>query len=211
MAVSRLVHPTALGHSYAVRVREWPNGARQLIPAQVYDLNPLAYVLDENANWLLPADVPQIGALLAGYDVPSMPARVKNALWQHELASRSYYIDQRWPTLVTALEALVHVRGERLLNGRHVGTMKAFVDRLIAMRRIDPCLEVSDSTVRAWYDRRSDLAHGSVFGSLDTSSRSLYRSLEEFTRRVLRSALTERPVSQLFSSDSSIQQAFPLR
>lgn len=38
----------------------------------------------------------------------ALPRRVHNALWHHEYAARTYYLDYRWTLVCTGLEALLH-------------------------------------------------------------------------------------------------------
>jgi hypothetical protein len=212
VGLSRLAFPTAVGFQYAARIRTPNAGARIIAPMPPTNLNPYAFVSDERSNWLIPDDVPLIRRLVESYFTNKPTARIGSALWQFETAFRSYYVDTRWPLLVTGLEALVHIRGERdpKHRTRHAGSTRVFAQRLaiLAARVGQP--SATESVLRNIYDRRSTLVHGQGLGQLDQTTRELYDATEQLLAGVLRTALLEPEFSALFASDAAIQAAFPL-
>lgn len=116
--LSRLVHPTSMGLERSVRIRWWANGKREMIAYDPWDQNPNAFVAYPNEDWLLPSDMPALSALLTAYYANKPPPRVARALWFYEAAFRQYYVDLKWAFLVMALEALVHIRKEKLPSGK---------------------------------------------------------------------------------------------
>src|SRR5262249_24076185 len=130
---SRIVHPTAAGFTSAARILDRPGGSAQIIPASHSTLNPAAFVIAPNENWLIPADLPDLRDLLRALHADLLPRRLESALWHHEAAARHSFIDLRWPLLTTSLEALVRIKDERLPSGRFAGSTKVFVDRLLAI------------------------------------------------------------------------------
>jgi hypothetical protein len=205
VALSRLVHPTSIGFEYAARVREWVNGARQIIANVNHTLNPYAFVVRTNENWLNPSDVPAISRLAAAYMANRPPLRVTNALWRYENAARAYYIDLRWLELTIALEGLVHIHNEQ----PRVNSTRAFVKRLAGLGRLDPALAMSEEDLTAMYLERSYLAHGDL-RVLHPLVQSLYDKLDTFTRAVLRKAVEDHEFGSIFADDGAIQAALPV-
>lgn len=211
IALSRIVHPTAVGFDNAVRVRKWPNGARQIIPVSESHLNPNAFVTDPNENWLIPSDLPILASLMDVLQRDPPKGRLAAALWHHEALSRHYFIDLRWPLLTTALEAFVRIKDERLGSGRFAGSTKVFVDRLVGIGALDASLAVSDADLAAMYEQRSLLSHGLSFGELDPARKALYRTQERITRDIIRKALLEPGFRAIFATDGALAAALPLR
>lgn len=208
IALSRLVHPTSVGLTHAARIRtlgeppaKWQIGPRVGEPA---------FVLDVNDNWLLPGDVPLLTNLVQKWNPAAVPSRLKAAFWYFEMAARQYYTDIRWPLLVTALESLVKIRGERRANGRTVGSTAAFVERLRHIGHIDPALAVSEAELRQMYEKRSDLVHALALVNLDEATRSLYRELENLARAIIRKMILDPSFAAHFASDRALAAAFPL-
>ncbi len=211
VALSRIVHATAVGFGSAARVRQWPNGTRQIIPVAHSTLNPLAYVVAPNENWLIPDDLPVLRGLLEGLRAGPLPRRIASALWHHEAAARHSFIDLRWPLLTTCLEALVRIKDERLPSGQFAGSTKVFVDRLLAIGSLDATLAVSETDLRGIYEQRSLLAHGLAFGTLDELSKALYRAQERLVRGIIRKAVLEPAFCDIFVSDTKLAAHLPLR
>jgi hypothetical protein len=210
--LSRLVHPTSMGLERSVRVRWWSNGKREIIAYNSWDQNRNAFVVHPNEDWLLPSDMSALSALLTAYHANKPPPRVARALWFYEAAFRQYYVDLRWAFLVMALEALVHIRKEKLPSGkRFVGTTKVFVDRLLHLGTLDSALTIPEQTLFDFYEERSVVAHGQVFGRLGARLSSLYDELEEFARRILRKAVLDPGFAGVFITDAQIKAALPLR
>jgi hypothetical protein len=129
------------------------------------------------------------------------------------MAARNYYVDVRWPLLVTGLEALVHIADERdpRNSTRYAGSTRVFVDRLLALGRADPKLGVGEVELREVYDRRSTLVHGQGFGQLNARNKDLYRTTESLLRGVLKKCVLEPTFADTFRSDDALRSAYPLR
>lgn len=212
VALSRLVHPTSLGFQYSARIRQWKNGHRQIVPHTPHDVNAYAFVTDIDRNWLIPDDAPVLSQLFTAYFSSKPPQRVLAALWNHETVARNHYIDVRWPLLVTGLEALVHLAGERDLRNpvKYAGSTRVFVQRLVAIGKHQPALAVPEDVLRDIYDRRSTLAHGQSFGALDPATKILYRATEDLLRGILRIAILNSTFASTFASDAAVQSNYPL-
>lgn len=211
VALSRIVHPTAVGFERAVSVRRWSDGTRKIIPCEFINLNPYAFVIDSNENWLIPSDIPILRMLIEAKPANPPPARLASALWHFEAVSRNYFIDLRWPLLTTCLESLVKIKDEFLPKKRPAGSTKVFVDRLLAIGNMDPALAVPESDLRAMYEERSLLTHGLAFVALDESRNALYRTQERLARGIIRKALLDPTFRAIFASDAALAAGLPLR
>lgn len=213
IALSRLVHPTAIGFEYAARVRVWVNGARQIVPNSDIRTNPYAFVQHTKENWLNPSDVPAISRLARSYLDNRPPARVRTGLWHYESAAHSYYLDTRWLELTIALEGLVHIHDEKIATGtgkeRWVGSRECFVKRLSGLGKVDAALTMSEDDLRHIYGMRSLVAHGGLPG-MDPATSALYEKLDDFVRAVLRKAVADPIFAAIFATHTSIQTALPL-
>jgi len=210
VALSRIVHPTSVGFTSAARILDWPNGDPQIIPASHSTLNPAAFVIAPNEDWLIPGDLPELRALLNALHAAPLPKRIEAALWHHEAAARNSFIDLRWPLLTTCLEALVRIKDEKLPSGQFAGSTRVFVDRLAAIGKLDSTLAIPEDEVREMYAQRSLLAHGLAYGSLDDASKAVYLDQERLVRGVIRKALLDSAFRNIFVSDANIAKHLPL-
>jgi hypothetical protein len=211
VALSRIVHPTSVGFTSAARILDWPNGDPQIIPVSHSTLNPAAFVIAPNENWLIPDDLPELRALLHALHKNPLPRRLEAALWHHEAAARNSFIDLRWPLLTTCLEALVRIKDEKMPSGQFAGSTRVFVNRLVAIGHLDPALAVPEAELREIYAQRSLLAHGLAYGGLDETSKALYRNQERLVRGVIRKALLDPTFRHIFQSDANIAKHLPLK
>ena len=212
IALSRLAQPTSLGFEYAARVRRRANGSRMIIPARPTELNPHAFVSAENLNWLTPGDLSLITALVESYFKSPPPKRVDSAFWYFEAASRSFYVDHRWPLLVAGLEALVRVSGEKNPKdpNRYPGSTDVFAKRLAQISTMLQQPVLAEQTLRDIYKRRSNLVHGQGLGQIDGTMRMLYDATELLLRTILRRAMLDGVFAALFASDQAVKQGLPL-
>ncbi|MGE3494170.1 MAG: hypothetical protein AB7N73_05680 [Gemmatimonadales bacterium] len=210
IVLSRLVHPTAAGLTHAARLRRTESGEAQIVPKRQWGIDPGAYVVRENEDWLVPADAPQIHELMTAFERAKPPARVLTALWHLEAAFHTHFIDLRWPILTTALEALVRIPDEQH-GGRFVGSTKCFVDRMVALGQIESTLVVSESDLKAMYSHRSQYTHGLRPQNLTLTARALYERQEEVCRQIIRRAILDNTFGGIFATDATIKSAMPLR
>jgi hypothetical protein len=174
-------------------------------------LNTHAFVINLKNAWLTPDDIPELVGLSTAYFAQKLCGRITSALWYFEATARSYYIDTRWPLLATCLEALVHIRDERLLSGRYAGSTKVFVERLLSLAQLDVNLSISEEDLRTIYGWRSHLAHGRIFGNIEPEQQRLYSEMESFARKVLKKAILDRVFHDIFATDQAIEAALPLQ
>ncbi|MDQ3604980.1 MAG: hypothetical protein M3418_02140 [Gemmatimonadota bacterium] len=170
-------------------------------------------MIDEDTDYLTEAHVAPLRDLIALYDPALLPKRVKSAFFYLEYVAWTYYIDMRWPMLVTAAEALVHVSNEMdpRDSRRYAGSTRVFIDRMMGIQDVLGPLGFTEPELRAIYQERSGLAHGQDFSGIGPDERRRYRMLEEGMRAIFRSAIEDAPFRALFDTDAALQQAFPLR
>jgi len=125
-------------------------------------LNDSAFVIAPNENWLIPDDLPMLHDLLDALYARLLPRRIESALWHHEVAARQFFVDLRWPLLITSLEALIRIKDERRQTGQFAGSTQVFVDRLLAIGQMDATLSATEAELRQMYTQRSLVAHGLV-------------------------------------------------
>lgn len=210
--LSRLVHPTSIDFRFAARLREWTNPHRMIVPARVVALNPHAFVLVENADWLIPDDVDAIRALIAAYSAKRPPRRVLAALFHHENAARTHFIDARWPILVTGIESLVRIRDEKdpRNSAQFAGSTRVFVRRVEQLARELGVPGVSEADLREVYGLRSELVHGLGSSHLDPRIQRGIALTEELLRAVLRKAVLDPTFAARFESDAALSTTLPL-
>ena|SRR5215469_1207228 len=111
VALSRIIHPTSVSLRYAARIRyNSDSSVADISPADIRGVGIDTYLAETpSRDWLTEFDAVRLRSLLAKLDLSPMPERASRALWYHEYAIRTYYVEIRWVLVATALEALVHV------------------------------------------------------------------------------------------------------
>jgi hypothetical protein len=202
IALSRLVHPTSTGLAYAARIAYGPKGLERVHPAHIRGIGVEAFLSpNRTRDWLTEREAEALCKLLAPYP-PNLPQRVTNALWYHEYAARTYYLDHRWTLVCTALESLVHTdRG---------GSTKQF-KRRVSKLASELGVSLSENEADSAYDQRSGLAHGTSF--LSSPGRQgptpaqidLYDRLEDTLRLAILRAIQDKSFADIFRDDDQIR------
>ena len=129
------------------------------------------------------------------------PRRITRALWAYEYATRTYFLDLRWPVVVTGLEALLNVdeaRSTQQFRTRTVG---------LAGRCGVPW---TDDDAKAAYRLRSKLTHGQHVADTSDTQHALYMRMETVLRTAAREALLNPDFAAIFANDESIRREWPL-
>jgi hypothetical protein len=208
VALSRLIHPTSAGLVYAARLKF--NGSDKLdeiYPAVISGISSQVFLSPmRERDWLVDADAHVLRELVPRLSLP-LPQRVHNALWHHEYAARTYYLDHRWTLVCTGLEALVHTD-----RGRSTAQ---FTKRIPALAS-EVGLNISEAEAAEAYDMRSRLAHGISFigtGSSQTPSRSrvrLYDQIEDILRLAVLQGMRNATFGDVFRDDAAIRSRWPV-
>jgi hypothetical protein len=115
IALSRLVHPTSIGDRYCSNVFHFglPDSAIQAIQQTV--VNAHVFIGNNRRDWLSVEDGNVLRKLMVWVpETKPMHPRVHRAYWNHEYATRCYYLDARWPLVVSGLEALINVEEDHV-------------------------------------------------------------------------------------------------
>jgi len=213
VALSRLVHPTTIGTYYSARVRM--DNCRRIEPLRKPTrLNPWAFPIDTDQDWLIPDDIPGLSKLVKSYFSATLPLRIKRALICLETSFLNYYVEYSWPLIITGFESLVRIKDEKIAGRKgkrvSVNSKRVFVDRLSALGMIDPVLALSRNDLEEIYDLRSDIVHGSGFPDLDDERKRLFRCARGLLRSILRKALLEPGFAAIFAKDEDIRRFLPL-
>lgn len=199
VALSRFCHPTSIGLEYAATV--FGPGVRhqdyQIRPAMIVGHGNQAFIPDPNGrNWLTPADVADLPAMIAAF--ATIPARVQRAVWFHEYAARTEQVPVRLTLVATGIEALVHIERHRSTQQFAVGAVGLAAD----------CdLTYTDAQARNAYDRRSRYAHGV---SVSGSPNAVLIDLEAVLRAAIRKTLLDPHYAAIFADDAETRQRFQL-
>jgi len=211
VVLSRLVFPTALGFEYAARLQLKDDG--QLLRIVPLGDHRRAYT-PETREWLTRDEWQQVKNLRQTWRQAKANAceRLHKSLWYRENVAREYYLDIRWPLLITVLECLIGLwaRDDAQDRPRLPGRRVQFVN---GMKKLGEACDfaVTDQELDAAWERRSNLVHGQGWpnASLPASSPPsdpLYRSLEHAINAALRKLILDPSFRQHFETDASLLQ-----
>ena len=204
VALSRLVQPTSVSLRYAARIRyNTDSSIADISPANIRGAAIDTYLANTpSRDWLNEADAVRLRELLKRLDSFPLPDRASRALWYHEYAVRTYYVEVRWVLVATALEAIVHV--EQYHSTRQ---FKGRVSQLAAELGVTG-LGVSEAE-RA-YTHRSALAHGQKLGQLSAPDRQLYESMERTLRLAILHTIEDDAFAALLDDPEKIKKRWPV-
>jgi len=139
---------------------------------------------------------------MAKMDSKALPQRASRALWYHEYATRTYYVEVRWPLIATGLESLVHT--DRNNSGLQ---FRRRVSKIAAEIGLTPF--GVEQAARA-YDLRSGLAHGQQLGGFTGPDRELYDLMESVLRRAILKSMEDEEFADTLNDDQKIRERWPL-
>lgn len=204
VAVSRLVQPTTVSLRYAARIRyNSDSSIADISPANIRGVGIDTFPSNPpQRDWLIEADAIRLRGLLQKLHSCPLPDRASRALWYHEYAVRTYYIEIRWVLIATGLEALVHVE-------QHGSTrqFKCRVSQLASELGV-PGLGIAEAE-RA-YVHRSTLAHGQHLGQLSSPDRQLYDSMEATLRLAIIRAIEDGKFASVLKDSEEIKKRWPI-
>ena len=180
---------------------------KEVFPGQMSGISKQAFLSSSRVrDWLTEEDANALREV-----VPivrqQLPRRVHNALWHHEYACRTFYLDYRWTLVCTGLEALVHTDTFRSTH--------QFVGR-VPQLALELCLSISESEAREAYDLRSQLAYGVSFLATATtpapspSQLQLYDRLEDTLRKAVLRGMRDKSFGDLFRDEGQIRKRWPI-
>jgi hypothetical protein len=207
VALSRLVHPTSTGFAYAARIGYDTDGVKQIFPAQIIGISREGFLSSHRTrDWLTRAEAVQLREIVPALG-ETLPRRVHSALWYHEYAVRTYYLDYRWILVCTGLEALVHTDWKE--------SKKQFSRRVTALAS-EIGISLSPSEASEAWELRSGLAHGASFLVAGTDSAQsashiqLYDKLEDILRTAVLRGIRDQSFRSVLSDDDQIRRRWPI-
>lgn len=207
IALSRLVHPTTTGNRYCAKIYPFPVNDPVIQALTVGGANPDVTFGDVAYDWLSPSHGEELRQLMVWVDeARPMLKRVHHALWKHEDAARTYFLDSRFPTVVAGLEALITV--EQYKTGAR------FVRR-VGQLASEFGIVLTETELTQAFDLRSALAHGQSFlydlrEVLPPDEQPpLYNKLERLLRCVVKRCLLDVEFCARFQDDQSVKEAYP--
>lgn len=207
VGLSRVVHPTSTGDRYCAHVFDYPNPDSPIRAVVYRGMSPDVFVNQKSHDWLSMDHAVELRRLMQ-WVTPTklMLDRIHRAYWNHEYAVRSYYLDARWPLIVSGLEALVNVGAKGV-----TGQFRNRVRQLATFFGIS----LTDSELSIAYRLRSKLVHAECFlHGLETilpksDHSDLYDRLEATLRAVIRKSLLDPSFAEYFRDDSSVLARWP--
>ncbi len=204
VAVSRLLIPTSISLRYAGRILyNTDNGIEVISPANIRGISIDTYLSAKpQRDWLTERDGIRLRGLIAKTDSKPLPPRPSRALWYHEYATRTYYVEVRWTLVATALESLVHV-------GRSRST-RQFKKRVSQMAKEIGVAHFGLAEAERAYDLRSRLAHGQQLGAFTGPDRELYDLMETVLRCAILRSIEDDEFAETLRDDQKIKRRWPL-
>ena len=207
LCLSRLVRDNGFSFQYGARVIEGPGEKRTIRPFGATDGNAAYRILEGAREWLDGNEAQVLADLLAEFHDADLPARVKEALWRSEFATRMQRIDMMVFVIVSGLEALLKVG-----RGRATSQFKRRVTALAAEMEVDG---VDEGVCACMYDARSGWAHGHqiFFDLADPPTPEEERRVKEevalfrdVLRCAIRQAIEDADFRAIFDDDNAITE-----
>lgn len=201
--LSRLIHPTSTGDRYIARVFDLGREDSPIEAIERRGISPDVFPGSKGRDWLSTDDAKELKRLMPwlSKNKPMHP-RVRRALFNHEYAMRSGYLDMQWILVVSGLEALFNVGGKN--------PKWQFQVRVLQRSR-ELGVAVTDGDLSSAYDLRSKVAHGDGFlsnwGTIlpETEHRCLYEKLESVLRGTVRTCLLDESFGNFFRDDNAVE------
>lgn len=153
LTLSRLVRDNAYSTQYAARIIDHDDGERT-VAFTLGSEGKHVYRLRRDREWLDRSEGAELRDLLSAYwqAEPTLPSRVRRAMWRTEYASWLRWGDLEVATIISGLEAL-------LKTDRHKAT-RQFTHRVPALAEEVGVDGVTSKSCVGMYDARSEWVHG---------------------------------------------------
>jgi hypothetical protein len=203
VAVSRLVHPTTVSLRYGARIRYNSNSSiADVSPANIRGVGIDTFLsASPQRDWLTETEAFRLRDLLQKLYSSRPPDRLSRALWYHEYAVRTYYVEMRWVLVATGLEALVHV-------GKH-GSTRQFKSRVSLLAAELGVTGMGISEAEKAYVHRSAIAHGQQLQQLSVPDHQLYDAMETTLRLAILRAIENDKFADVLSDPQEIEKRWP--
>lgn len=221
VAISRLVHPTALGFEYAARIIFGEdNEIETIIPfpgAHAYTVSNDA--LEEQRHWLNQDEWHHVARLVAAKPIGKKiePPRTGRAMVYLEKLARAYHFPDRFELLVRTAEILWGVDWTKN-NANKGGRGQRFSQGLLRLAR-ELKVDLTDEDAKQAWNWRSQVTHGiglpasgsghnpniEALSELESSELvEVYLKVEKILRRTMVKAIEDTTFSAHFASEKSL-------
>ena len=208
VALSRLIHPTSTGDRYCAWILRYGAPESQIKAVQYRGISPDVLLSRNQRDWLSVEDAECLRQLMPWVSKRKlMHERVHRAFWNHEYAMRSFYLDTRWPIVVSGLEALLNV-GEQNSGLQFKSRVRLLADEF--------GLQLSDDEISKAWKLRSKLVHAEGFlHNLETilpksEHSDLYEKMEGLLRMAVRRCLLDASFGDCFRDDAAVKARWPI-
>jgi hypothetical protein len=208
VALSRLIHPTSTGDRYCAWILRYGAPESQIKAVQYRGISPDVLLSRNQRDWLSVEDAECLRQLMPWVSKRKlMHERVHRAFWNHEYAMRSFYLDTRWPIVVSGLEALLNV-GEQNSGLQFKSRVRLLADEF--------GLQLSDDEISKAWKLRSKLVHAEGFlHNLETilpksEHSDLYEKMESLLRMAVRRCLLDARFGDCFRDDAAVKARWPI-
>ena len=207
IALSRLVNPTSTGDRYCAKIFDMTVNT-SIVQAVQFRGSPDVFLAPNSRDWLSVGDGNDLRQLMPWVSLNKpMHARVHRAFWNHEAAMKSFYLDIRWPLIVSGFEALINTKSEDVTW--------QFRDR-VRQLAAEFAVSITEEELRVAYAMRSKLIHAAdfLYGLQKilpaTQHSSLYQKLEGLLRTTIKRCLLDKRFGDFFSSAAAVNRRWRL-
>lgn len=148
VALSRLVNPTSAGDRYCVLVYHYGMKNSGIFSIRFRGISPDITLVTDPRDQLSVEDGKVLRTLMPWISGKMHP-RVHRAYWNHEYAMRSYYLDARWTSVVSGLEALMNV-GDKEVSWQFRDRVRQLAEEF-HIGLSDDDLRTSYRRARSWF------------------------------------------------------------
>jgi len=208
VALSRLVHLTSTGDRYSAWILRYGSPESPIKAVQYRGISPDLLLSRHQRDWISVEDAECLRQLMPWASKKKlMHERVHRAFWNHEYAMRSFYLDTRWPIVVSGLEALLNV-GEQNSGPQFKGRVRLLADEF--------GLQLSGDEISKAWKLRSKLVHAEGFlHNLETilpkrEHSDLYEKMEGLLRMAVRRCLLDASFGDCFRDDAAVKARWPI-
>jgi hypothetical protein len=204
VAISRLIQPTMVSLRNGARIRYNADSTiADISPANIRGVGIDTFLSSKpQRDWLTGDDAIRLRDCLNKLFASPLPERASRALWYHEYAIRTYYIELRWVLVAMGLEALVHV-------GKGAST-RQFANRVSKLATELGITGFGVSEAERAYDHRSTLARGQLLGQLSEPDRTVYVAMETTLRLAILRAIDDDNFAATLKDDKKITRRWPI-
>ena len=207
--ILRLVRPHGMSAGHMARIITQPDGRCEICPKNPYGPGSAAFVMEPTDRWVRDEDIERVRPLLERippeHAPEPLPKRITKAMLAHELIDWQNLVEVRWLLLITALEGLVHTDDRS--QATEMQSREQFVVRLRRLVEFVPELTWTEHQLTEVYAHRNQTMHGGSVSALWATEPfpPLYRLAEEGLRTILRAAILNPELVDVFARDDGIR------